>query len=59
MFNWIFSDTQQYLEPFNFFGLCEIELLESELFNHLMVYVQNVFTNHKVNIYVKTGWGFK
>ena len=36
MTNWIFSDTQQYLEPFNF-DLCWIELLEIELFDHLTV----------------------
>ena len=32
MSNWIVSDTEQYLEPFN---SCKIKLLEIELFNHL------------------------
>ena len=59
MFNWIVSDTLQYLQPFNFVDLCEIELLEIELFNHLTVYLQNVFTNHIFNIYVKWGFGIK
>ena len=39
MFNWIVSDTQQYLEPFNFIDLCLIELLEIELFDPLTVCV--------------------
>ena len=39
MFNWIVSDTQQYLELFNF-DLCQMELLEIELFDHLTVYKQ-------------------
>ena len=34
MFNLIVSDTQQYLEPFDFFYLCWIEMLEIELFDH-------------------------
>ena len=38
MLNWIVSDTQQYLEPFNIVDVCLIEL-----FDHLTVYV---FTNH-------------
>ena len=37
MFNWIVSDTGQYLEPFNFVDLCWIELFEIELFDHLTV----------------------
>ena len=40
MFNWIVSDAKQYLELFNF-----VELLEIELFDYLIVYLQNVFTN--------------
>ena len=35
MFNWIVSDTQQYLELFNLVDLCQMELLEIELFDHL------------------------
>ena len=35
--NWINSDTQQYLEPFNFVDLCLTELFEIELFDHLTV----------------------
>ena len=35
MFNGIVSDTEQYLKPFNFVGLCWIELLEIELFDYL------------------------
>ena len=30
-----------------------MELLEIELFEHLIVYQQNVFTNHIINIYAK------
>ena len=37
MLNWIASDTQQYLEPFNFVELCLIELLEIELFDLFIV----------------------
>ena len=37
MFNWIVSDTLQYLEPFNFVDLCKTELFEIELFDHLTV----------------------
>ena len=37
MFNWIVSDTQQYLELFNLVDLCRMELLEIELFDHLTV----------------------
>ena len=37
MFDIIVSDTWQYLELFNFVDLCEIELLEIELFDHLCV----------------------
>ena len=37
MFNWIVSDTWQYSEPFNFVDLCNIELLETEPFDHLTV----------------------
>ena len=37
LFNWIVCDTLQYLEPFNFAGLCRIELFEIELFDHLTV----------------------
>ena len=40
MFNWIVSDTQQYLELFNLVDLCQMELLEIELFDHLTVYKQ-------------------
>ena len=36
MFNWIVSDTEEYLEPFNF-DFCKIELLEVELFDYLTV----------------------
>ena len=35
--------------------LCQIELLEIELFDHVTVYLQNVFANHVFNIDVKTG----
>ena len=35
MFDCIVSDTEQYLEPFNFVDLYRIELLEIELFDHL------------------------
>ena len=35
MFNWIISDTLQYLELSNFVDLCSIELFEIELFDHL------------------------
>ena len=37
MFNWSVSDTQQYLEPFNFVDLCESEFFERELFDHFTV----------------------
>ena len=37
MFNWIVSETSQYLEPSNFVDLYKIELLEKELFDHLSV----------------------
>ena len=33
MFNWIVSDTQQYMEPFNFDALWKTELFEIEQFN--------------------------
>ena len=59
MFNWIVSDKYQYLEPFNFVDLCLIELFEIELFDHLTVYLQNMFTNHIFDIYVKLGFGIK
>ena len=36
MFNWIVSDTSQYLELFSF-DLCKIKLFEIELFDHLTV----------------------
>ena len=39
MFNWIVSDWQQYMEPFDFFDLYKIEFLEVELFDHLTVCV--------------------
>ena len=32
MFNWIFSDTRQYLGPFNLVKLCKTELIEMEAF---------------------------
>ena len=35
MFNWIVSDTQQFLEPFNFVDLWSIEVLEIDMFDHL------------------------
>ena len=37
MFNWFFSDTYQYLEPFNFIDVCQIELFGIELFDYLSV----------------------
>ena len=37
MFNQIISDTYQYLEPLNFVDLCQTELIEIELFDHLTV----------------------
>ena len=37
----------------------ETELLEIELVDHLTVYLQNLFTNHIFDIYVKTGFGIK
>ena len=37
MLNWIVSDTLQYLEQSNFVDLCQTELLEIELFDHLTV----------------------
>ena len=37
MFNWIVSDTKQYLESFNFVELCQTELFERELFDYLTV----------------------
>ena len=36
MFNWIFSDTYQYLKPYNFY-LYLTELLQIEQFDHLSV----------------------
>ena len=57
MFNEIVSDTLRYLEPFNFVDLCKIKLLKIELFYYLCL--QNLFTNHIFNIYVKTGFGMK
>ena len=43
MFNWIVSDTWQYLEPFNFIDLSWIELLDMELFDSLTVYLKSVY----------------
>ena len=40
MFNWIVSDTYQYLEAFNFVDLRWTESLEIELFDHLTMYKQ-------------------
>ena len=37
MFNWIVSDTLQYLEPFKFVDLYWTELLEIKMFDHLSV----------------------
>ena len=36
-----------------------MELLEKEMFDPLTVNLQIVFTNHILNIYVKTGFGIK
>ena len=33
--------------------LCQMELLETKLLGHLTVYLQYVFKNHIVDIYVK------
>ena len=35
MFNWHVSDTEQYLEQFNFDDLCKTKLFEIELSDHL------------------------
>ena len=43
MFNWIASDTDQYLEPDNLIDLCKIELFEIELFDPLTVYKQMTY----------------
>ena len=59
MFKWIICDTKQYLEPFNFVDLCQIELLKIELFDHLTVYLQNMFTDHMLNIYAKIEFSIK
>ena len=36
-----------------------MELFEIELFDHLTVYVQEVFTNHTFNMFVKTKFGIE
>ena len=50
MFNWILSNTLQYLESFNFVDLSYIEFLEKELFDHLTVCI-NFFFFYKLYIY--------
>ena len=57
MLNWIVSDTLQYLEPFNF--MLNRIVRNKTVWSFNCVYLQNVFTNHIFNIYVKTGFGFK
>ena len=42
MFNWIVSDRQQYLEPFNFVDLSKIELWGIEVFDHLIVCIDKM-----------------
>ena len=42
MFNWTISDSQQYLELFNFVDLHLIELLEIGLFENLTVCVHKI-----------------
>ena len=59
MLKWNFSDTYQYLEPFQLIDLCWIELFGIELFDHLNLYLQNVFTNYIFDICVKPGFGIK
>ena len=51
MFNWILSDTQQCLEPFNFVDFCQIEFLEIEVFDYLIVYIYQMCLQIRYLIY--------
>ena len=59
MFNWIVSDTLQYLEPFHLVDLCIIELLEIELFDHLIVCIYKMFLQIIYLICVEIGFSIK
>ena len=60
MFHWIVSNILQYLEAFTFVDLCETELLELELFDHLTVCIYKMCLQIIYIIYVfKTGFGIK
>ena len=53
MFNWIANDTQDFLEPFTFADLYEIELFEIELFDYVTMSI------YKMWLYVKTWFGIE
>ena len=50
MFNWIVRVSKQYLEPFSFVDLSEIELFETEVFVHSTTY------KHMSDIWLNCSW---
>ena len=60
MFNWIVSDTQQYLVLFNFVDIMLNWIVSNRtVWSFNCAYLQNMFTNHIINIYVQTEFGIK